>query len=543
MNTTANVKRHPKSGIYRYRRTIPPRLVGLVEPVEGFEFVANRKYFEKSLGVREKAPANRVAGEIDKLVAAALARAEHRLKSSVASAPPASSEGTARPNKVDIRLAFRAIELWQAGRIEELEDRYVNEGHTESGYPDYRDKLALFAGSPLKYPEAWQDVPNFDSALVAALASRDIAAEVGHPALRLLRVDFARAWMEVLKAAEKMRWGQWSFEYESDDADKAGGSPSISNSAAPPASRAPVSAKTPFLKFRDAWKASLDHKSRQISTYVSDLTAFATHVADHSVESLTHEHAQGWVDQLANDSIEGKTIQRKLSAIRSYWQFLKKSKIVGLDSRPFDRLDLPKASKDKIKRKAFSRKQIVDIWKAARARDDKPLADLIRLAAYTGARIESLCTMTAENIKTDDDTGIRTLSFYDKTDAGIRAVPVHTAISGLIDRLVKNTTDGYLIKSTTVNRHGERSPPLSKRFKALTVASSIEPGLVFHSIRKTVCTMFRDAECPEGVAADIVGHEIGTMTYGVYAAGSSMSLRRKWIEQALVYPDEAFSKG
>jgi integrase len=113
----------------------------------------------------------------------------------------------------------------------------------------------------------------------------------------------------------------------------------------------------------------------------------------------------------------------------------------------------------------------------------------------------------------------------------------------LIDRLRRNSKDGYLIASTAVNRHKERSPPLSKRFKALTVAQKAEPGLVFHSIRKTVCTMFRDAECPEAVAADIVGHEIGTMTYGVYAAGSSMSVRQKWIEKALQYPDAEFSRG
>ena len=43
---------------------------------------------------------------------------------------------------------------------------------------------------------------------------------------------------------------------------------------------------------------------------------------------------------------------------------------------------------------------------------------------------------------------------------------------------------------------------------------------VFHSIRKTVATMFKDASVPEATAADILGHEIATMSYGVYAATS-----------------------
>ena len=46
---------------------------------------------------------------------------------------------------------------------------------------------------------------------------------------------------------------------------------------------------------------------------------------------------------------------------------------------------------------------------------------------------------------------------------------------------------------------------------------------VFHSIRKTVTTLLEQAGVPEGVAADIVGHEKQTMTYGVYSGGSSLA--------------------
>ena len=67
MNTTAKLKKHPKTGIFRYHRTIPSRLVGLLGEVDGFEFKPDRRYFEKSLGVREKPPANRMAAEIDKI--------------------------------------------------------------------------------------------------------------------------------------------------------------------------------------------------------------------------------------------------------------------------------------------------------------------------------------------------------------------------------------------------------------------------------------------------------------------------------------------
>ena len=45
---------------------------------------------------------------------------------------------------------------------------------------------------------------------------------------------------------------------------------------------------------------------------------------------------------------------------------------------------------------------------------------------------------------------------------------------------------------------------------------------MFYSIRKTVATIFKDAGVPEATAADILGHEIATMSYGVYAGDVSL---------------------
>jgi integrase len=55
--------------------------------------------------------------------------------------------------------------------------------------------------------------------------------------------------------------------------------------------------------------------------------------------------------------------------------------------------------------------------------------------------------------------------------------------------------------------------------------------LVFHSIRKTVVTLLENAGVPEGVAADIVGHEKPTMTYGLYSGGASLKVKREAIEK------------
>ena len=61
------------------------------------------------------------------------------------------------------------------------------------------------------------------------------------------------------------------------------------------------------------------------------------------------------------------------------------------------------------------------------------------------------------------------------------------------------------------------------------------PEHVFHSIRKTVATLLEDAQCPQGIAADIIGHDKPTTTYGLYSGGSSIATRRERIEKAIHY--------
>jgi integrase len=73
------------------------------------------------------------------------------------------------------------------------------------------------------------------------------------------------------------------------------------------------------------------------------------------------------------------------------------------------------------------------------------------------------------------------------------------------------------------------------RFGRLKTRLGYGPGLVFHSIRKTVSTLFEDAQVPEGVTADIRGHEKNTITYGLYSRGPSMQTKRETLERAVRY--------
>jgi len=100
---------------------------------------------------------------------------------------------------------------------------------------------------------------------------------------------------------------------------------------------------------------------------------------------------------------------------------------------------------------------------------------------------------------------------------------------------LKTKTRYQLIQAA--NLSDEWGPPhtIGKRFGRLKTEAGFSKAHVFHSIRKTVATMLDNAGVPEGIAADILGHEKQTMTYGLYSGGTSLERKQRAIE-SLRYP-------
>lgn len=286
------------------------------------------------------------------------------------------------------------------------------------------------------------------------------------------------------------------------------------------ASQRPLTAYTAML---DDWYASLGAmKHRQRDQYRSDVILFG---AARLLIDVTQEAAQQWVVTLGRTGESPKTTARRLSSLRGYWRHMQDAKAVPAGEGPFMGLRLAKAGVRVPRRQPFTPEQLGNLWGASKA--DRPLADLIALAAYTGARIEELCSLTVAGV----DLQAGTMHVSSKTDAGDRVVPIHSAIGGLVGRLVGAAQSGrWLVHSTATNKYGERSVPLGKRFGRLKALAGHGPLLVFHSIRKTLSTRLKDAGCPEPIAADIIGHELETMTYGLYAGTSDLSTRKRWLD-------------
>jgi len=272
-----------------------------------------------------------------------------------------------------------------------------------------------------------------------------------------------------------------------------------------------------WLSTSNATAKTQDMDRSVINRFVSDFPM---------VQDVTRPDVRRWINKLiSEDGLAPKTVQRMLSGLRGYWRYLQSIGVAEEDHEPFSKLDVARQRKRTSpgsSRQPFEPSDVVQLLGAAIKRGDDQLADLIRLGMWTGCRIEELCALKVEQVK-DDHFSIGDA----KTKAGWRDVPIHRELAQTMTRLIDDSADGYVLSGLSVNKYGDRSNAVGKRFGRLKKDLDFGKQHVFHSIRKTVVTILENAGVPENVVADIVGHEKTTMTYGLYSGGLSLAVKQE----------------
>lgn len=262
---------------------------------------------------------------------------------------------------------------------------------------------------------------------------------------------------------------------------------------------------------------SKDMKSRHLRLFLQEFRL---------ASDVTQDSVEDWVDRkLFRDmGITVKTAKTYLSTYRTFWRHLNKLKLVDKSLDAFKDV-LPEVKKStQPKRDYFTPEDYRRLLQGV-LEHDGVLGDLIQLGAYTGCRIEELCNLKIQNVSADY------LKIADaKTEAGIRKVPLHSAIRQLVARLRDTSSDGYLLADLTFNKYGDRSNAIGKRFGNLKRKLGYGPEHVFHSFRRGVVTQFEEAGVPENIAARIVGHDYKTITFGTYSGGASINTMQEAIE-------------
>ncbi|MGH7089941.1 MAG: tyrosine-type recombinase/integrase, partial [Stellaceae bacterium] len=299
---------------------------------------------------------------------------------------------------------------------------------------------------------------------------------------------------------------------------------------------AKVMAGALFAAHLDEWLAASRATEKTQAMQRADVKRFAKEFP--ALANVTKPEVRRWCDRtMSDEGLTLKTMQRVLSALRGYWSYLQSLEAAPAGESPFKALSLKDGGRVKDdKRKPFAPADVVKLCNAALAADDRELADIVSVAMWSGARIEEVCSLKVERVNL---TG-KLPSFKvaeGKTDAALREVPVHASLRPVLARLIGDRTEGYVFADLTENKYGDRSNAPGKRFGYLKSRLGFGPQFVFHSIRKTVATMFENAGVPENVAADIIGHEKPTMTYGLYSGGSSLATKHAAVKK-LSYEEE-----
>ena len=296
----------------------------------------------------------------------------------------------------------------------------------------------------------------------------------------------------------------------------------------------------PLLPHCDDWVAQLSLAPKTVDQMKKDVRIMVKHFG--TVEKITGQGVRDWVRLLmrgstASQGAAAKTgasessIKRIIGSSRNFWRYLQEIEKAPGELQPFVVPSFSKKGGSKTPTgkggwEPFQPQEVVTLLNAAVDKQDHELADLIRLAMYSGARIEELCALKVTDCTED------AFSITDsKTAAGIRQVPVHSQLVEVVQRLKKSTKDDYLLSGLTFNKYGDRSNAIGKRFGRLKQSLGFPDKKVFHSIRKTVVTQLESAGVSENLTADIVGHEKPRITYGLYSGGHSLAPMKEAIEK------------
>ncbi|MFG0468252.1 tyrosine-type recombinase/integrase [Pseudomonas putida] len=293
----------------------------------------------------------------------------------------------------------------------------------------------------------------------------------------------------------------------------------------------------------DQFRTYLERQGKEPKTVDSIIrrTQLLSEHLEQSGHALCFDTISLYLDQLTDSKgtpLTTKTKKQHIWSGNSFWKWAMKynaewrEKYKGA-ANPFEHHDLPVVKGESISWSVFSTKEVESLHSAAITKGDTSLADLIALAAYTGARVEEIGRVHRDTISLKDGVPIAFSILESKTEAGVREVPIHSAIAPLVLSLLDASEDGYILKGRPLgenNKYGHRLDAVGKRFGRLKTAAGFDSTYVLHSIRKTAITEVHRAGADVSVMPALFGHETGMITFDLYSAGPSLEQKRKVIE-------------
>lgn len=367
------------------------------------------------------------------------------------------------------------------------------------------------------------------------LAIDDIAEEVGQREL----TDLQQATLTALKDARNEREGKPAptrVEYDpswtelTDDymrlwATK--GNLKASNTAS--------QKRATFTLFGKFWKGKpiRDVRKKDAAAFHDALRQMDPHWSrSPTLRSLTWDALQTACGGLSKGMADG-TINRHMAVLQSLWHWSMEREFCN-GNNPFSGFTLKIVEgRNRSGYRPWTTEELQTLWDNPPKRED--LREVMLVAMFSGMRLNEIASLTWEQIKEEDG-----VSYFDvldaKTPAGNRQVPIHPALSWLVDR---KPSTGISRVWPKFNPEGPGKKPgadAGNDFSRYKIGLGFQDRQkTFHSFRKNVTGQMERASVPENAWAQILGHEKG-FTYGTYSPdGLTLGQKAKIISK-IDYP-------
>lgn len=194
----------------------------------------------------------------------------------------------------------------------------------------------------------------------------------------------------------------------------------------------------PYSRFIDYLESERRYSIHTVTAYKKDLDQFLVFCEQYyelsDIENASHQIIRSWIAQLSSDDISNRSIQRKISSLKSYYKYLLRSSVISVN--PTVKIISPKVSKRlPVFVEQSSMKELLDGEYFSDDFSGKRDQLLVTLFYETGIRLSELV-----NLKTSDiDKSQKEFKVLGKRNKE-RIIPIGKELVNLIEDylLMKN---------------------------------------------------------------------------------------------------------
>jgi integrase len=264
------------------------------------------------------------------------------------------------------------------------------------------------------------------------------------------------------------------------------------------------------------------------------LRMFIEIVGDKRIQDVKQSDAKLFSKSILSHKLDGKT--RAVNTVNNYMNSVSKFSgwITAHHSEyEHDKLDFSKLrySKSKLAREEREMFELFEIkkifshekFKKAKTRDPEKYW-LIYVALFTGMRLEEIAQLNPQTDIYTDESGLLIFDLNEndgkslKNKQSIRKVPIHNRLIelGFLEYVESIKKDANRLFPDSKIRDGRKGKNVAKRANYLIQVSVGIKGKSLHSFRHTFTTMLKRALIEESIAAAILGHAHGGITFSRY---------------------------